>query len=134
MDEILNYSDKMQLSILLSGSYTVEQVAKALAEFIGHDLVKNPNVDWDLYVTWIVGLKLYIKSTEGFEDDRDVKFTQYSTIIDIEEVYWKIPEIGNGNWSYRFALVAGSYLSDRLDIECLIIDDLHIIVTKINHN
>ena len=106
----------------------IEQVIQLSGEFIGHDFVRCQKEDGEIFFANTVGLTLRIYLADFLENDREMEFEKYSVMIDISQnSEFRQKGIWNDLYSL-FPRALASFISSRLNCECLVTDDLQSVV------
>ena len=92
---------------------------------------QDPEVSERLaYRTETLGLGITLREAIGYEDDSDMKFTHFQFKISVDYFAKRFEGDLTDDWRRIASLVIGSITSRTLDCECMVIENMQVLLRR----
>ena len=118
------------VDVLVRGHGSTDQLVRCVGNIIGHPLSRVEDVEWTLYQTTSVGLEMSVYDQPEFCDDLGLRLSQYEAVISSKRALTGVDPQLQAEWGRVFGLVLGALVSRQLSCECLVLDDMQVVLGK----
>lgn len=110
------------ISIFVKHS-NIQEVVGCVSNFIGHSVNKIEGENSNIFSAYVLGLDIRIFHAHGYEDDRGIPFTRYSTVVDLQSINTMYGFELLYQFSRSGALLLAGQLVRFLNCECIVVEN-----------
>lgn len=117
-------------SIFVKTKISFPKMKSSLEKVINFPLKRADSRDWEIYSANLLGLEICLLEATDYDDDRELKFTQYAYEIQIDYLRQTLDTSYGENWRKTAAETIANMIFKALDCECLAVKSMQELIVK----